>query len=165
MTIDDIKKIKDSVYELEGLLELAQMREDKLDELSPLIEDRIAALKSSFEADKSVEDCSGYTEEKADVVEAVAEKEELKEEVEMKPSFVEKGKEPEKPAFCLNDRFRFRRALFKNSDSEFSAAMDKLASMDSYEEAEEYFLEEFAWNPEDQDAIDFLEIIRNYFER
>ncbi len=47
MTIEDIKRLKDSVYEIEGLLELAQIREDRIPELTPLIEARIAGLASS----------------------------------------------------------------------------------------------------------------------
>lgn len=70
-----------------------------------------------------------------------------------------------KPAFCINDRFRFRRELFGNSDTEFSAAMDLVATMEDYDEAEAYFFAERGWNPEQPEVMDFMAIIRNYFEK
>ena len=70
----------------------------------------------------------------------------------------------DKPAFCLNDRFSFRRELFANSDAEFSSAMNMIAAMESYEEAEEYFIDQLGWDMENQEVVDFMEIIRGYFE-
>lgn len=49
MNIDDIKGLKDKIYEIEGLLELAQLREDKIPELEPLIVSRIKTLLDSGE--------------------------------------------------------------------------------------------------------------------
>ena len=49
MNIDDIKGLKDKIYEIEGLLELAQLREDKIPELEPLIVSRIRTLLDSGE--------------------------------------------------------------------------------------------------------------------
>ena len=46
--MSDIKKLKDSVYELEGLLELADRRPGKLGVLIPLVEARIEALTNMF---------------------------------------------------------------------------------------------------------------------
>lgn len=67
------------------------------------------------------------------------------------------------PAFCLNDRFRFRRALFGGSDLEFNSVMDNLATLANFEEAEDYIYGELGFEPEDSDVTDFMEIIRNYF--
>ncbi len=240
MTIEDIKRLKDSVYEIEGLLELAQIREDRIPELTPLIEARIAGLASSVKknpvsreveaTEKDVFMGGPVIEENPDVLiddtvsdhqeESVypsansSEKDEeegdhindtgkmahpagtlteLFEESEttsvtpadsVSPEVSVKAEEPEqvvispirqeplrqpqeprrKPAFCLNDRFRFRRELFNNSDSEFSVAMNRIASMDSYEEAEEHFIEELGWDPDNQEVADFMEIIKIYFE-
>lgn len=241
MTLEDIKRLKDSVYEIEGLLELAQMREDKIDDLAPLIEARIAALKSSVSAEEAAVTIGTASEEMAEVAEVtieeaveqrveeaaareiemrenqriketaamVVEKEEdqIKEETTPEEpkkveapvvtltelfeenettsvtpvtpgemgSLSEAGRKPldssrqsreprRKPAFCLNDRFRFRRELFNNSDSEFSIAMNKIAAMENYEEAEEHFIEELGWDPDNQEVADFMEIIKIYFE-
>ena len=70
-----------------------------------------------------------------------------------------------KPAFCINDRFRFRRELFNNSDSAFNSAMDLVATMDDYEEAEDYFIGDLGWDLEKPEVMDFMAIIRNYFEK
>lgn len=70
----------------------------------------------------------------------------------------------EKPAFCLNDRFRFRRAIFESNDHAFNEAMNEVAGMDNYEEAEEYFYGEKGLDAENEDVQDFMTIIRQYFE-
>lgn len=51
--MSDIKRIKDSVYELEGLLELADRRPGKLDALLPLIEARVESIMEMFNELKS----------------------------------------------------------------------------------------------------------------
>ena len=66
--------------------------------------------------------------------------------------------------FTLNDRFRFRRELFSNSDSEMADAINTIGSMHSYDEAEEYFYTDLNWDPENPDVADFMEIIRNSFK-
>ena len=65
--------------------------------------------------------------------------------------------------FSVNDKFRFRRELFENSDASFNTTLALVASMDSYEEAEEYFVEELQMDPGNQTVAEFLEIIRKYF--
>ena len=66
--------------------------------------------------------------------------------------------------FTINDRYRFKRDLFCNSDAEFNTTLALVASMDSYEEAEDYFLDELQWNPQRQEVTDFLDILKNYFK-
>lgn len=193
MTIENIKSLKDKVYELEGLLELAQLREDKIDELAPLIEARIRSL--TLPGDPVAEEApvahiaaepsedsgaAGLYEET--VEETAPEMEPVSESIYEAPAAVEETYEDtaarsvmptagpkekptmKKPAFCLNDRFRFRRELFDNSDSEFSSALGMIAAMDSYDEAEEYFISGRGWDPENPEVMDFLEIIKIYFE-
>lgn len=202
MTIEDIKNLKDKIYEIEGLLELAQLREDKIDELAPLIEGRLKGLAEPTEATGA----AGATEaseatEAADVSEPMT-IEELFEESQsisithdMSPAdssdsldstensdssnnsdnsdisarpvaahSAPRAGASGKPAFTLNDRFRFRRELFNNSDAEFSEAMGRIALMDSYDEAEEHFIDELGWDAENPEVADFMEIIRIYFE-
>lgn len=178
MTIEDIKFLKDKIYEIEGLLELAQMREDKIAELEPLINERLAALApqpASAKVETPVNTISELFEESETVSvssqpewvpePASEETEETKEDEpdEVKPIMEQPRHAVEKPAFCLNDRFRFKRELFGNSDAEFSQAMNMVAAMEDYEEAEEYFLGELGWDAENQEVIDFLAIIKNYF--
>lgn len=66
--------------------------------------------------------------------------------------------------FTINDRYRFKRDLFCNSDAEFNTTLALVASMDSYEEAENYFLDELQWNLQRQEVADFLDILKNYFK-
>ena len=200
-----INAIKNLVYEAEGLLELLQLRQDKLTELAPLILARLDESRSEMAelAPKANEMASGKTDSslsngrhqdqevefKQDFAEDEAEmnrlvdnpigtdlishteqeipSEELEvelEEVEPKAAVV-KGNQTAKPAFTLNDKFRFRRTLFGGSDAQFKAAMDHVASMDSYEEAEEYFIEDLGFDAENEDVQAFMEIINEYFGR
>lgn len=197
MTIEEIKNLKDKIYELEGLLELAQLREEKIDELAPLIEARLAGLRangasgadgtnepnepnsiSSKDSKDLKEPIRTEITEFSDTLDFAEEPEKTAEESEKSAEEPEKiSEEPtaasakpkgggtgRKPAFCLNDRFRFRRELFSNSDSEFSEALGRVACMDSYDEAEDYFIGSLGWDPENPEVVDFLEIIRIYFE-
>lgn len=203
MTIEEIKNLKDKIYELEGLLELAQLREEKIDELAPLIEARLAGLrvngadgadgadgtnepnepnsissKDSKDSKDLKEPIRTEITEFSDTLDFAEEPEKSTEESEKSAEEPEKiSEEPtaasakpksggtgRKPAFCLNDRFRFRRELFSNSDSEFSEALGRVACMDSYDEAEDYFIGSLGWDPENPEVVDFLEIIRIYFE-
>lgn len=203
MTIEEIKNLKDKIYELEGLLELAQLREEKIDELAPLIEARLAGLRANGAdgadgadgtnepnepnsiSSKDSKDSKDLKEpirteitEFSDTLDFAEEPEKSTEESEKSAEEPEKiSEEPtaasakpksggtgRKPAFCLNDRFRFRRELFSNSDSEFSEALGRVACMDSYDEAEDYFIGSLGWDPENPEVVDFLEIIRIYFE-
>ena len=64
------------------------------------------------------------------------------------------------PAFCLNDRFRFRRSIFGGSDAEFNAAMRHIATLPDYQDALRYLGEEMGVDLEDEDVVDFLEILK-----
>lgn len=215
-----LEEIKDAVYELEGLLELARLRGDKAQELLPLMNGKLREINRLFEmvsiSDKETPVVPPLeTTEEADDNEALAEATRFEEEedsYEPEDSYErEKSLEPEdsieidkeivtvtpipeeipfeqeevvtekqesetpitiqvnrdapKPAFCINDRFRFRRELFGGSDADFSSAMDLVATMDNYEEAEQYFIEELGWDVEDPNVADFLAIIERYFDR
>lgn len=164
MNIDDIKGLKDKIYEIEGLLELAQLREDKIPELEPLIVSRIKTLLDSGETPEEQQEETPVEPQSEQRVSAPAEKQGIPEKVE--DAVAQEFRKPklDKPAFCLNDRFRFKRELFSNSDAEFSSAMNAVAAMDSYDEAEEYFIGELGWNEENPEVIGFMEIIRGYFE-
>lgn len=157
-----INDIKNKIYEAEGLLELLQLRHDKLNDLKPMILSKVEDVRRALESLASEE---SYDEvplaQPAEIQHKVADSIE---------DVVETAEEPVKnpsvaPAFCLNDRFRFRRTIFGGSDAEFNAAMDKVALFDCYEEAEEYFLDDMNLDSENEDVVDFLAIIKNYYER
>lgn len=211
-----INKIKDKIYEAEGLLELLQLRPEKEEELIPMILERIdnardmfagyeSSLKSNYDpldpivddiADESVmsiseddyepdesmdselysvedeTDDSSYvcsspemeTSESYSAVDSIQNKVENKSvDKPVEPVKQNSSEKKKVPAFCLNDRFRFRRSIFGGSDAEFNATMTHIASLDDYSEAEEFFLTDMGLDPADEDVADFLEIIRNYF--
>lgn len=68
-------------------------------------------------------------------------------------------------AFTLNDKFRFRRELFGNSNAEFTRALDLISVMRSPAEADEYFFTDLGWDPENEDVKDFMRIIRGYLSK
>ena len=199
--MSDIKKLKDSVYELEGLLELADRRPGKLGVLIPLVEARIEALTNMFYELKpnvglSVENVAPAQQPEEDKPVAIAEPvsavepeepgesgetgddvEELYVIDDAGPAESVVSVEPQltvaaapaaasvrRPVFCLNDRFRFRRALFGGSDAEFNAVLDRVASMSGMEEVEDYIYGTLGLEPDSDDTADFMETVRTYFE-
>lgn len=68
-----------------------------------------------------------------------------------------------KRAFTLNDRFRFKRELFGNSESNFADALNVIAAMSTYEEAEEYFYNDLCWSADNDEVKDFMTIVHNHF--
>lgn len=165
MTVKDIKELKDKIYELEGLLELAQMREEKIDELEPLIKERLQNLVSAprLVIEKSEPSTDTLF---PDVDEPYVPK--VKEPIETKETkkakvYSSKVTEQKKNIFCLNDRFRFRNSLFGGSEDEFADAMKQITLMDDFEEAENYFLGTYDWDAEGEETLAFFEILRNYY--
>ncbi len=61
--------------------------------------------------------------------------------------------------FTLNDKFRFCRELFRNSNEEFTDTINVLNAMESLEEAEDYLYNDLAWDPESPDVKAFIELI------
>ena len=68
-----------------------------------------------------------------------------------------------KLVFSINERYRFKRELFGNSDLSFNNSLALVASMETYEESEDYFINDIGMNPSDATVIEFLDIIRRYF--
>ena len=66
-------------------------------------------------------------------------------------------------AFTLNDKFRYRRELFHDSDDEFRDTLGIISGMSSFAEAEEYFYEDLCWDPENEEVRSFMEIVRKHF--
>lgn len=158
-----INQIKDRIYEAEGLLELLQLRPEKLAELHPLIDARISEASSLLSELSSVDTAPLSEPETRHETEYVAELESA-EPVAETVSLHSAPKSKTPPTFCLNDRFRFRRTIFAGSDAEFKATMEHLATLDSYSEAEELFIQDMGLNPEDQDVVDFMAIIKDYYK-
>lgn len=68
-------------------------------------------------------------------------------------------------AFSINDKFRFRRELFSNSIQDYNEAIDIIAAMSSYDEAEDYFYNDLCWDPDNTEVKAFMEIVSRYFAK
>lgn len=171
-----LNELLDSIYELEGLVHLALTRDDSPERLPSLIKmksEELHKLASQFvptdpesPADEPKEETPLYTvEDETDtpieedmqiVVESV---------FDQLPVDDPADKEPRgRLVFSINDRYRFKRELFNNSDVDFNNTLAIVASMENYDEAEDYFLGELQWDSKQEDVADFLGIIKKYFK-
>ena len=191
-----LKELQDKIYELEGLVHLSLIREDRQEEILKLIcrkGKHIFELSSEL-SDEEQEDHENYIAPLDDLSYSLEEKEpeprvkeennpEISDSEEMQVYVHEEEGEkeveniPEEPVknedegnksrgklvFSITDRFRFRQALFDNSDVDFNNTLALVASMEDYEEAEDYFLNEQGWNQNDRTVKSFLNILKNYF--
>ena len=66
-------------------------------------------------------------------------------------------------AFSLNDKFRFRRELFHNSQAEMDEAIEALSQMTTADEAFEYIYDDLCLSPDSPDVKDFMDIITKHF--
>ena len=66
-------------------------------------------------------------------------------------------------AFTLNDRFRFCRELFRNSNEEFRETIEVIGTMSDMDEAEEYFYNDLCWDPEKEEVKEFMAIVAKHF--
>lgn len=73
-------------------------------------------------------------------------------------------KERSKPAFNLNDRYRFRRSLFKGSDEQYQEALSMAAEFDTLSEAEGYFYETLGWDRDNEEVKAFMELLQNHYK-
>lgn len=182
-----INEIKNRVYEAEGLLELLTTRPEIAETILPLVAKRLDEAQSLLKQEPAEPDQEpAPTPDPESILEPEPAPTPTPDpEPEPTPLYVaelepEPIPEPEPvsepvsepisdslfpssftpPAFCLNDRFRFRRSIFGGSDAEFNAAMRHIATLPDYEDALRYLGEEMGIDLEDEDVVDFLEILK-----
>lgn len=134
-----------------------------VDSTSPIEEDMQSVVESVFDA-LPEEDLAEETKE--DILVAKPKGVNLAEDPE-ETHFAEavESREPRgKLVFSINDRYRFKRELFNNSDADFNNTLALVASMEDYDEAEDYFLDELQWDSKRGEVIDFLEILKRYYK-
>ncbi len=68
-------------------------------------------------------------------------------------------------AFSVNDRFRYQRELFAGSASAMNTAIEHIEMMTSYGNAELYFYSQLHWDREDEVVQDFMNVVRNHFQK
>ena len=66
-------------------------------------------------------------------------------------------------AFTLNDKFRFRRELFRGSQEELDDAINVISQMTTVAEAEEYVYDDLCLDPANEDVKAFMDIIVKHF--
>lgn len=66
-------------------------------------------------------------------------------------------------AFTLNDKFRFRRELFRNSQEEFDEALEVIAQMSTIDEAGEYIYNDLCLDPGNEDVKAFMDLLAKHF--
>ncbi|MCH5241603.1 MAG: hypothetical protein J1F67_04160 [Muribaculaceae bacterium] len=178
-----LQNLLDKTYELEGLIHLAIKRDEDRKDFLRLISKKgneIAELINSFELindepsevvptsitnfileeyaldeDTIAPESSLDKAEKKDIV--TAETTEKK---------IDRINEPQKGklVFSINERFRFRKELFDNSDADFNTSLALVASMDNFEEAEDYFINEEGFDTNNPVVKEFMNIIKKYFK-
>lgn len=74
------------------------------------------------------------------------------------------SRRPISSVFNLNDKFRFRRELFGNSDAQYVECLDMLSAMKTLDEAKEYLFEDLCWDPDNDDAKAFIDLLANYYQ-
>lgn len=176
----DFNNLLNLALEVEGLVMLRQQRgADAPAQLLDLIRSKVEQMAAAVAADSESVAESAAFEEMADAQpapEASTVTENPEEEVE---TFITEAEEnpqqPDAPAhaavgeverlFTLNDKFRFRRELFGNSNEDFTETLDVLRAMDSIDEAEDYLYNDLAWNPENPDVKDFIALISPFYNR
>ncbi|MBQ6938417.1 MAG: hypothetical protein IJN35_01070, partial [Muribaculaceae bacterium] len=68
-------------------------------------------------------------------------------------------------ALSLNDRFRFRRELFGNSDVTMNDTLNLIDTMNDYNEALEYLTQDLEWSPEEPVVQEFLQLVERHFKK
>ena len=179
-----LKELLDKIYELEALVHLALKREEDACDFFRLISKKgmeVGELCKNVESNLTSSAKIGLTDESNFNLEEYSldedvenhnslpplseindqiEKESLKEIVKFNSDNHQKGK----LVFSINERFRFKRELFDNSDADFNNTLALVASMENFDEAEEYFFNEEGFDSKDPVVKEFMDVIKRYFK-
>lgn len=67
--------------------------------------------------------------------------------------------------FTLNDKFRFRRALFAQNDALFAEALEQLSELPTFADACSFVESQYGWSMSNPDVEDFLSIIKPHYAK
>ena len=183
---EKLRDLLDKAYELEGLLHLALKRDDASEDFLRLIIQKgkyIGEICGTFRDDNKprtkniVKDDNFFSYDEYSIDDNPSNSDPVKNKinpdrvsyvlpVEKKDDAAENinYEKRGKLIFTINDRFRFRKELFDNSDVDFNNTLALIASMESYEEAEDYFLNEEGFEKSNHVVKEFLSIVKRYFQ-
>lgn len=68
-------------------------------------------------------------------------------------------------ALSLNDRFRFRRELFGNSDVNMNDTLNLIDTMSDYNEVLEYLVQDLNWSTDELVVQEFLQLVERHFKQ
>lgn len=166
-----LRDLLDNIYELEGLLHLSIDREERSDDLIRLISkkgEEIAEKCKSLSVNKLQDNNRPNIKEEDSCFDEYSLDEDINKYEE--PSqlehqeFQKKTPQRGKLVFSINEKYRFKQELFHNSDIDFNNTLVLLASMENYDEAEEFFINEEGFELSNPVVREFLEIIKRYFK-
>jgi len=72
-------------------------------------------------------------------------------------------RKPIAPFFSINDKYRFRRELFSNSNPEWLDSLALLETMHDMGEAEDYLFDDLQWDRDSPDVKAFIEVLERYY--
>ncbi len=172
----------DLCLEIEGLIALAEYKKTQVSEsVYNLLRSKTAALHAAVCGMGSCSDAGHAGEPEADTdSDAVAESAELEAsedacmgcgvvepEEHGKENFAEESRVVRNDTmpveFTINDKFRFRRELFGNSDADMNEALQIISGMSSREEMEDYLFNDLCWEAENPVAKEFMDIASSRF--
>lgn len=175
-----LRELLDKIYELEGLVHLALKRDDSSKDFIRLITKKgkeIGEISSSVKGntkddieenqpEKTTFSIDEYSiDEYSDTNPLIPELEQREKiDNEKNKGEVEPEHQRGKLVFSINERFRYRKELFDNSDADFNNTLALVASMENYEEAEDYFINEEGFDPRNPIVMEFMEVIKRYFK-
>lgn len=172
---ENLRDLLDKIYELEGLIHLTLKREDNKEDFLRLIVSRgkeigricdlleqknLTSSHSTNESEKEISLDEYSIDDETNKPHLEILKNEIYESEDDKSEKRHRGK----LVFTINERYRFKRDLFENSDADFNNTLAVVASMENYDEAEEYFISEEGFNMGNPVVKEFLEIIKKYFK-
>ncbi len=135
-----------------------------------VVEDESAEEDEELEEDGDLEEEDAlFDDEEDEYYEDDLEEEEVREESGIPESLTldealqRKRTQELRKALSLNDKFRFRRELFGNSDVRMNETLALIDAMSSYEEAEDYLYNDLGWDVENPEVAEFMKIVQNRF--
>lgn len=174
-----LRELLDKIYELEGLVHLALKRDDSSNDFLRLISKKgteIGKICSDFKEDSGTAAPTEETNETQFNLEEYTIDEDPSDSYSLEKTIADEVEEvkpvinyPPSPraggklVFSINERFRFKKELFENSDADFNNTLALVASMEDFEEAEDYFLNEVGFQRNNPVVMEFLDLIKRYF--
>lgn len=152
--VEEEKPVGDSFANEEGMEEVIEYQYNEIDEE---YDASVDLDETEIESGKTYEDNNEF--EADDIEENESEEESLRLDEVLQRTLSKDLSQ----AFSLNDRFRYRRELFSNSEVEMRNTINMVEAMQSFAEAEEYFYGDLEWDSESPEVKDFMTIIRNHF--